>query len=105
LDGEEGLVFVNPDEETTNHYRKRKEMILAHLESLQQLVDVPSVTLDGKEIELKANISSVKELEQALKTGARGVGLFRTEFLYMDRNSLPPEEEQFEVYKQVAEML
>ncbi|GIP32891.1 phosphoenolpyruvate--protein phosphotransferase [Paenibacillus sp. J2TS4] len=105
LDGEEGTVFVNPDEETIAHYRERKEIIQKHMERLEQLIDVQAITQDGKPIELKANISSVKELEQALKTGARGVGLFRTEFLYMDRNSLPPEEEQFEVYRQVAEML
>lgn len=105
LDGEEGSVYVNPDEDTIRRYELRKENLVAQEEVLQKLVDVPAVSLDGQTVKLKANISSVKELEQALKAGASGVGLFRTEFLYMDRNALPPEEEQFEVYRKAAELL
>lgn len=62
-----------------------------------------AITKDGVSLRLAGNISSVKELDMALKYGAEGVGLFRTEFLYMDRHSFPTEEEQFEVYKLVAE--
>ena len=72
---------------------------------LKRIISVQSVTKDGKEIELGANISSLKELDVALASGTNGVGLFRTEFLYMDRNRLPREDEQFEVYRTVAEKL
>src|SRR5690606_8733344 len=64
-----------------------------------------SITKDGEPITLAANISSLKELETALDHGAQGVGLFRTEFLYMDRNQFPSEDEQYEVYKKAAELL
>ncbi|WP_010269928.1 phosphoenolpyruvate--protein phosphotransferase [Paenibacillus senegalensis] len=105
LDGEEGSFHLNPDEATVEKYRQRKQSLLLQEQVLQKLVDLPAVSLDGQTVGLKANISSVKELEQALQAGAEGVGLFRTEFLYMDRGSLPPEEEQFEVYRQAAQML
>lgn len=105
LDGEEGAFYLNPDEATIEKYEQRKQSLLIQEQVLQKLVDLPAASIDGQTVELKANISSVKELEQALQAGAEGVGLFRTEFLYMDRSSLPPEEEQFEVYRQAAEML
>ncbi|MDB5052567.1 MAG: phosphoenolpyruvate-protein phosphotransferase [Bacilli bacterium] len=105
IDGEDGIVYVNPVQELVEEYIQRKKSLLAHREWLQEIVNVPPVTLDGQFMELKANISSLKELDLALKNGASGVGLFRTEFIYLDRTTLPKEEEQFEVYRQAAEKL
>jgi phosphotransferase system enzyme I (PtsI) len=105
IDGEEGMVYVNPVQELVDLYLQRKKDILAHRLWLQELSNVQPITSDGQYLGLKANISSLKELDLALKNGASGVGLFRTEFIYMDRTSLPTEEEQFEVYRNVAERL
>jgi phosphotransferase system enzyme I (PtsI) len=105
IDGDEGKVFINPSEELVELYKARKTVWLKLRDKLQVLADIPTRTEDGIEIQLAANISTVKELDQVLKNGASGVGLFRTEFIYMDRDSLPLEEEQFRVYKQVAEQL
>jgi phosphotransferase system enzyme I (PtsI) len=105
IDGEDGIVYVNPVQELVEEYIQRKKSVIAHREWLQEIVNVPPVTIDGQFIELKANISSLKELDLALKNGASGVGLFRTEFIYLDRTTLPKEEEQFEVYRQAAEKL
>lgn len=105
IDGDEGLVFVNPSEQEIDRYRQLRETWKAQQELLLQLADIPSQTEDGLTINLAANISSIKELEQAMAKGASGVGLFRTEFLYMNRTSFPEEQEQFEVYREVAERL
>lgn len=105
LDGEEGTVYVNPDFAAIETYRERQAAWLKQKERLQELADVPSVTTDCKVVRLMANINSTGELDRALKNGAAGVGLFRTEFLYMDRDSLPSEEEQFEEYRMAAEKL
>lgn len=102
IDGGEGLVYVNPDSLLIGEFKHRKRDYLAHRKWLQKLAHIPPITEDGKLIELKANISSLKELDLALKNGATGVGLFRTEFIFMDRNTLPKEEEQFEVYRKAA---
>ncbi|MEI7027849.1 phosphoenolpyruvate--protein phosphotransferase [Paenibacillus sp. y28] len=103
LDGDEGLMYINPNPMVIELYVQRKEEWQRHRESLQRIVHEPAQTMDGTEMVLAANISSIKELEMALKNGATGVGLFRTEFLYMDRDTLPKEEEQFEVYREVAQ--
>jgi phosphotransferase system enzyme I (PtsI) len=105
IDGDEGRVHVNPSDELIEQYRIRKSIWQKMREKLQSLAHIPTQTKDGYAIQLAANISTVKELDQVLKNGASGVGLFRTEFIYMDRDSLPMEEEQFIVYKQVAEKL
>ncbi|MBE1447030.1 phosphoenolpyruvate--protein phosphotransferase [Paenibacillus sp. OAS669] len=105
IDGDEGCVYINPSDELVEEYKKRKAILQVRKDKLQTLANVPTQTADGLSFQLAANISSVKELDQVLKNGASGVGLFRTEFLYMDRDSLPQEEEQFVVYKQVAEKL
>lgn len=105
IDGDDGTVFVNPSSVEIAHYSKRQEKLHERKESLREIAELPSVTQDGKRIELKANISSLKELDVALRNGASGVGLLRTEFLYIDRTTLPKEEEQFEVYKAAAEKL
>ncbi|TBL78269.1 phosphoenolpyruvate--protein phosphotransferase [Paenibacillus thalictri] len=105
IDGEEGIVHINSSEERTEEYMVRKREWASMREQLQELAHLPAQTEDGVMMHLAANISSVKELDLVVKNGATGVGLFRTEFLYMDRDSLPKEDEQFEVYKQVAERM
>src|SRR5690606_9185860 len=86
-------------------YKQLQEQQREAKEMLQHLANYRSVTADGKFVRLEANISSLKELDIALKGGAQGVGLFRTEFLYMDRHQFPTEEEQYTVYASVAEKL
>ncbi|EXX88107.1 phosphoenolpyruvate-protein phosphotransferase [Paenibacillus darwinianus] len=105
LDGNTGIVILNPSTEQVDAYSELQNRHAEHRDRLRSIAGLRAVTPDGKEIELAANISSLKELEVALRAGAMGVGLFRTEFLYMDRNRFPEEEEQFEVYKAVAERL
>jgi phosphotransferase system enzyme I (PtsI) len=105
VDGGTGQLYVEPDADTIEVYVGRRQMYLAHQERLHSLAELPSVTADGVALRLAANISSIKELEASLGNGAAGVGLFRTEFLYMDRNHFPSEEEQFEVYRAAAERL
>lgn len=103
IDGGDGTVYVNPTEEVLHEYTQLRDEQTEKKSKLRQLANVPAVTLDGKEMRLQANISSLKELNVALSHGAAGVGLFRTEFLYMDRQHFPEEEEQFDVYREVAE--
>ncbi|ERM91424.1 phosphoenolpyruvate-protein phosphotransferase [Caldanaerobacter subterraneus subsp. yonseiensis KB-1] len=105
VDGLEGVVIVNPDEKTVEDYKSKKESYEKKVERLKQLKDLPAETPDGKKVMLAANIGTPKDIASALANGAEGVGLFRTEFLYMDRNSLPSEEEQFEAYKEVVEKM
>lgn len=103
LDGETGAVMLHPDESTMRDFTSRRAKQLKKREQLELLATVEAFTKDGVYLRLAGNISSVKELNMALKYGAEGVGLFRTEFLYMDRNTFPTEDEQFEVYKLVTE--
>lgn len=103
LDGETGAVMLHPDESTLLDFNTRRAKQQRKREQLELLATVEAVTKDGVSLRLAGNISSVKELNMALKYGAEGVGLFRTEFLYMDRSTFPTEDEQFEVYKLVAE--
>jgi phosphotransferase system enzyme I (PtsI) len=99
LDGESGVLIVAPDESVLDEYRHRMALGLLERKQLSRLVNVPSATLDGVPIELHANIELPAEAEQAREAGAAGVGLFRTEFLFMNRAELPGEDEQFEAYR------
>ncbi|PAD80029.1 phosphoenolpyruvate--protein phosphotransferase [Paenibacillus campinasensis] len=103
VDGDQGLLYLNPDAAVLERYELIRDQLLKKKEQLQLLASVDAVTKDGVYFNLAANMNSIKELDIALQNGAKGVGLFRTEFLYMDRHSFPSEEEQFEVYRQVAE--
>ncbi|WP_123039919.1 phosphoenolpyruvate--protein phosphotransferase [Cohnella candidum] len=105
VDGGTGQLFLDPDPSTIEVYAGRRSRHLEQREKLRSLIAVPSLTPDGFTLQLASNISSIKELEASLDCGAEGVGLFRTEFLYMDRNHFPSEEEQFEVYRAAAEKL
>ncbi|MBH5316803.1 phosphoenolpyruvate--protein phosphotransferase [Paenibacillus sp. GSMTC-2017] len=105
IDGGDGTVYIEPVQSVIDLYNDLHARHTEAKRKLQHFADRRSETPDGKWLRLGANISSVKELEIALSSGANGVGLFRTEFLYMDRNRFPKEEEQYEVYKSVAEKL
>ncbi|MCU6708995.1 phosphoenolpyruvate--protein phosphotransferase [Paenibacillus sp. J5C_2022] len=105
IDGGEGTVYIGPSGEEIEMYRELQYRMDKAKEKLHTIASHQSVTPDGKQVRLEANISSLKELEIALASGATGVGLFRTEFLYMDRNRFPKEEEQYEVYASVAKRL
>jgi len=105
VDGDHGHVYIHPNESTIAHYCEIRTKQQHKKEQLQLLASVEAVTKDGVQINLSSNISSVKEMDMALKYGAVGVGLFRTEFLYMDRVTFPSENEQFEVYRHVAEKM
>ena len=103
LDALDGEVFVNPDEETIKKYEAKAKAYAEENEALKVLVNAESVTTDGHKVELAGNIGGFKDVEGVLKNGGEGVGLFRTEFLYMDNDHFPTEEEQFEAYKAVLE--
>lgn len=103
VDGDEGSLFMDPDDELIARYTRLEEKLRRRKEQLQLLASEDAVTKDGTRLRLAGNISSLKDCELALKHGAEGVGLFRTEFLYMNRSTFPTEDEQFEVYRQVAE--
>lgn len=103
IDGNNGLVAINPSPELAAIYRRKLEDIAERRARLAQLKDLPAVTMDGHRIRLDINIGTLEDLDQALAAGAEGIGLFRTEFLFMDRPEMPTEEEQFEAYRQVVE--
>lgn len=105
LDGGEGIVIVNPTDEGMKEYTAKRESFLQEKKDLERFKGVPTVTKDGVHIELVANIGNPDDLAKVLEYDGEGVGLFRTEFLFMDRTSMPTEEEQFEAYKKVAEGL
>ncbi|QDX92716.1 phosphoenolpyruvate--protein phosphotransferase [Brevibacillus laterosporus] len=102
VDGETGDVYVNPEQELITTYQKKLEEYEAQKAAWVQLINEPSVSKDGHHVELVANIGTPHDAEVADKAGAEGIGLFRTEFLYMGRDNFPTEEEQFESYKAVA---
>jgi phosphoenolpyruvate-protein phosphotransferase (PTS system enzyme I) len=105
VDGNEGEIFINPDQPIVDRYAKLQSEWVEKRDQLQQIADVIPETPEGRRFQLLANISTLKELDRALDFGASGVGLFRTEFLYMDRGRLPSEEEQFAVYREAASKL
>jgi phosphotransferase system enzyme I (PtsI) len=102
LDGSEGVVFVNPEEAVTAEYEAKRTVYLKEKKELDQYIGKPTVTKDGVTIELVANIGKPEDVDKVLQYDAEGIGLFRTEFLFMDRNSMPTEDEQFEAYQKVA---
>ncbi len=103
LDALDGVVEINPDEATITKYEAKAAAYLKEKEELKVLKNEKSVTTDGHEVELAGNIGGFKDVEGVLTNGGEGVGLFRTEFLYMDSDHFPTEDEQFEAYKQVLE--
>lgn len=105
VDGSEGVVYVNPDQALINAYQERAKAYRNYRERLAGLQDIQTETKDGRKIEIAANIGKPEEVARVLETSAEGIGLFRTEFLFMDREKIPTEEEQFIAYKTVLEAL
>jgi phosphotransferase system enzyme I (PtsI) len=105
LDGYSGTIIVNPTDQTLFAYGQLAKIKASLDEKLREIRDQPAVTLDGKSIHLSANIEDQNDIESVIANGAEGVGLFRTEFLFINRDSLPSEEEQYKVYREVAAAL
>ncbi|EHI97174.1 phosphoenolpyruvate-protein phosphotransferase [Clostridium sp. DL-VIII] len=105
VDGLTGDVIINPSDEVLAEYKTKKEKFQAEQEELKKLIDVKTTTKSGRRIEVCGNIGKPEDVLGVLANGGDGVGLFRTEFLYMDRDSAPTEEEQFESYKFVLEKM
>ncbi|MBZ8941242.1 phosphoenolpyruvate-protein phosphotransferase PtsI [Escherichia coli] len=103
LDAVNNQVYVNPTNEVIDKMRAVQVQVASEKAELAKLKDLPAITLDGHQVEVCANIGTVRDVEGAERNGAEGVGLYRTEFLFMDRDALPTEEEQFAAYKAVAE--
>ena len=105
VDGERGLLIVNPDPLVLAEYRARQTELKAERKRLARLKSTPAATVDGTPIELFANIELPQDMAEVLEAGAQGVGLFRTEFMFLNRKDLPGEEEQFEAYREVAKAM
>ncbi|MBI4054998.1 MAG: phosphoenolpyruvate--protein phosphotransferase [Elusimicrobia bacterium] len=105
LDGQEGLVILEPDPQTIERYTKAKQQMVAELRSLEEMRGLPAITTDGRRVTLFSNLDTLEELKTVKLQKAEGIGLFRTEFLYLNRETPPPEEEQYQVYQAVAEKM
>jgi phosphotransferase system enzyme I (PtsI) len=105
VDGRDGVVLVNPDEAVLAEYRLRQNQWRIDTDKLKRLKSGKSATLDGTAVELMANIELVSDIDAVKAAGAHGVGLFRSEFLFLNRDDLPTEDEQYEAYRAVAEAL
>lgn len=103
IDGTHGLVIINPDEEAIDLYHGEEQKFEQLIHELDKLKDVAAVTLDNVSVDLAANIESPLEIASVIAHGAAGIGLYRTEYFYMNRTDLPSEEEQYMAYRQVAE--
>ena len=105
VDGSQGVLLVNPDESTLTHYRELQQKDRAYFAELIKLKETPSVTEDGVAVELQANVELPQDFDAVLKVGAQGVGLYRTEFLFMNRDQPPDEEEHYQTYREVFRVL
>jgi len=105
VDGLQGVLVVDPDPLVLSEYRLRQSQHVLERQKLRRLKSTPSATLDGTPVELYANIELPEDIGEVLESGAQGVGLFRTEFLFMNRKALPSEDEQFEAYRAVAKAM
>ena len=105
LDAINNQVVINPTDDELNKFKAIRDANKAEQEELAKLKDLPAITLDGKQVEVCGNIGTVKDCAGVSRNGGEGVGLYRTEFLFMDRDSLPTEEEQYQAYKEVAEAM
>lgn len=105
VDGFEGILYVDPDDETIARYRRKQEEEQEKARLLQELKGMPNVTKDGREIKLYANIGGVGDVPSVLQNDAAGIGLFRSEFLYLESDTFPTEEDQFNAYRSVAQTM
>ncbi|MCS7178534.1 MAG: phosphoenolpyruvate--protein phosphotransferase [Anaerolineae bacterium] len=104
LDGTQGMLLTEPDRETLEAYRSRQSAYAAFLCTAKEAAHLPAITRDGHRVEVVANIGNVEGARTALEAGAEGVGLLRTEFLYLERDHLPDEEEQYQAYRAIVEV-
>ena len=104
-DGSAGVLIVNPDRQVLAEYQLRQGQFELERQKLKRLKTTPAATLEGVTVDLQANIELPEDVEQALEVGAMGVGLFRSEFLFLNRDDLPDEDEQFEAYRQVVQAM
>ncbi|MBA2659298.1 MAG: phosphoenolpyruvate--protein phosphotransferase [Nitrosospira sp.] len=102
VDGNQGVVIVDPDQHVLSEYRLRQSQFELEKQKLKRIKTTAAATLDGTAVELHANIELPQDIEQVKEHGATGIGLFRSEFLFLNRNTLPDEDEQFEAYRTVA---
>lgn len=105
VDGDNGTVYIDPSEDVLAQMQEKKEQAEEKKQLLQQLKGKETITKDGKKIKLYANIGNSKDLAMVLQNDAEGIGLFRSEFLYLEKEDYPTENEQFMVYKMVAETM
>jgi len=105
LDAVNNKIYVNPTADVIDQLKAEQNQYVTEKNDLAKLKDLPAITLDGHQVEVCANIGTVRDVAGAERNGAEGVGLYRTEFLFMDRDSLPTEDEQFQAYKAVAEAM
>jgi phosphotransferase system enzyme I (PtsI) len=105
IDGNEGIVIVDPDQNTINEYKIKENNYKKELEELNKYIGVNAITIDGRKIVISANVGNLNDINLALKYGAEGIGLLRTEFLYLDRESPPSVDEQFKFYKEVVQRM
>ena len=105
VDGASGTFYVDPDEKTLDEMKKRQEEDLSRKQLLQTLKGKDNVTLDGQKVMLYANIGNIKDLATVIQNDAGGIGLFRSEFIYLEKEDFPTEEEQFQIYRQVAQTM
>ncbi|OOR99778.1 phosphoenolpyruvate--protein phosphotransferase [Haemophilus paracuniculus] len=105
LDAENNEVHINPSADVLDKYKALQEKVAAEKAELAKLKELPAVTLDGHRIEVAGNIGTIRDVDGVLRNGGESIGLYRTEFLFMDRTALPGEEEQFQAYKEIVEAM
>jgi len=105
IDGNQGMVIVNPTPELLENYRREQEIQLAQVRELEKLRDLPAQTVDGHRLTIAANIDNPEETKSVMHHGAEGIGLYRTEFLYFNRSTMPTEEEHYQNYVRVAQKM
>ncbi|MDD2523250.1 MAG: phosphoenolpyruvate--protein phosphotransferase [Endomicrobiia bacterium] len=105
VDGNQGIIILNPSDETIENYKREYEIQISNQKYLEQFKDLTATTLDGKDVTLAANIENPEEVRSVLKHGASGVGLYRSEFMYLSRKTMPTEEEHYQNYSKVAKMM
>ena len=105
VDGNLGLVILDPSQETVENYKREYEIQISKKKELEKFKDLPAVTTDGREVILGANIENPEEVRAALRHGANAIGLYRSEFLYMSKKTMPTEEEHYKNYSKVAKMM
>ncbi len=105
IDGFKNNIYINPDKKIICKFKKKKKIFLLNKKKLNKLKNLPSITSDNYKIKLLSNIGNNKDINDVLNNGSEGIGLYRTEFLFMDRNSFPSEDEQFLCYKEIAKFM